>query len=213
MKRWLKQNIGILYIVLLTGVLSAVLLRSDELPNMLKTLGSLQVRWVWAAAACILIYLALRALSLWFYLKSRGCQLRLYEALIITGIGQFYSAVTPSASGGQPMQVLAMHQRGIPLSIGTAAVSLKFIGFQTTFMLMGGLLWATHMHMVGNQLGGVRWLVLLGYLLNSVMIFLVLTAMNNRGLVDRVMDWLIRMAHGCGWRATRTRRAPGRPTC
>lgn len=194
MKQWLKRNIGVLYICVLTLILGVYLVRSGELPRMLDSLWRLDVRWVWAGALCILVYLLLRATTLKYYLWSRKCDIRFHQALIISGIGQFYSAITPSASGGQPLQVLAMHKRGIPISTGTAAVSIKFIAFQLSFMLMGGALWATHMHMVADQLGPVRWLVALGYLINATLIVVVLLTMSSKGVVDRLVRWAIRMA-------------------
>ncbi len=193
MKNRIRKNIGLLYIVVLTAVLLVILARSDELPGMIKTLGQLRVEWVWAAAGCIVLYLLARAATLQYYLRSRQCGQPFWDTLIISCIGQFYSAITPSASGGQPLQVLAMHQRGIPISIATAAVSIKFIGFQTAFMLLGGVLWGTHMHMVADQLGPVRWLVALGYLINALLIALVVLTMVNRSAVDRVVAWLIRL--------------------
>ncbi|MDL2206198.1 flippase-like domain-containing protein [Eubacteriales bacterium OttesenSCG-928-N13] len=193
MKQWLKRNIGPVYVVILTAVLAIWLLNSDELPEMIRTLGQLEVKWVWIAFGCIMGYLLMRAGTLHFYLHSRGCAPKFYDTLMVSGIGQFYSAITPSASGGQPMQVLAMHHRGIPVSIATAAVSIKFVGFQLAFLLTGGALWATHVHLVSDQLGPVRWLVVLGYLVNSLLIFAVLMAMVNRSIIDRLVDWAIRM--------------------
>ncbi len=193
MKQWLKKNIGLVYIGLLTLILVLVLVNSDELPNVLRTLESLDVRWVWGAFGAMIAYLLMRAVTMWFYIRSRGCKLNFGDALLVSGIGQFYSAITPSASGGQPLQVLALHQRGIPVSIGTAAVSIKFVGFQLAFLLMGGALWATRWGVVEGQLYGARWLVALGYLINLALIVVVLLTMAEAAWVDRFVGWLVRL--------------------
>ncbi len=193
MINWFKKNAGLIYIGMLTLILVLVLANSDELPNVLRTLSSLDVRWVWGAFGTMMAYLLMRATTMWFYLKSRGQKLNFGNAMLVSGIGQFYSAITPSASGGQPIQVLALHQRGIPLSMGTATVSIKFVGFQLAFLLMGGVLWASRWHAVADQLYGARWLVALGYLINIGLIVVVLLTMAKAAWVDRFVGVLVRL--------------------
>ena len=50
-------------------------------------------------------------------------------------IGQFFSAVTPGASGGQPMQVYAMAKQGVDSGTATSALVQKFLVYQTVLTL------------------------------------------------------------------------------
>ncbi|MBQ8088064.1 MAG: flippase-like domain-containing protein, partial [Clostridia bacterium] len=181
------------YVSAMTVAMVVVLLCSNELPEMIDTLGQLNLRWVLAAGALMIGYLCLRVLTLRFYLQRNGYFLSLRDAIGVTGTGQFYSAITPSASGGQPMQVLRLHQKGVPASIGTACISVKFLGFQAAFISMGLGLLVSHWRFVNEQLYGWRWLVALGYLLNVGLIGAVLMTIPKLKLVDRFAAWVLRL--------------------
>ena len=193
MRDFFKRFGGIVYILLITLALGIWLLASDELPIILNTLGDLDARWMWGCVGCIGLYLFLRAAAIKYYLRSDGHRISWINATLVTGVGQFYSAITPSASGGQPLQVLAMIKMGMPASAATATVSVKFIGFQLAVMLSGGALWATHFEAVTQQLGPYRWLVTLGYFINAALMVLVALTIFKSRIVDGIVNFFIRL--------------------
>ena len=104
------------------------------------------------AVACgglIALYLAARAVTLVYYLGRQGVRIAL--ATTPTPLRASASSIppSPSSSGGQPMQVLAMHRLGIPVSTATATVSVKFIGFQCALLVTGLVFWLAHWDMAG----------------------------------------------------------------
>lgn len=52
-------------------------------------------------------------------------------------IGYFFSAITPSASGGQPMQIYAMKKDGIQISHGSITLLIELLCFQLVTCLYG----------------------------------------------------------------------------
>lgn len=193
MRAFLKKYSGPLYVVLITAVMLAILLRSNELEQICRTLAALDARWVLAAAACIALYLFLRVAALKFYFSRRGHRISWIQAVGVTGAGQFYSAITPSASGGQPMQVLWLHRFKIPASLGTACVSAKFLGFQTAVLSLGAAAWLLNRQLVAQQLHGFRWLILLGYAVNSALITAILLTLPKSRIMDRLIRLLVRL--------------------
>ena len=193
MRKFLKKYAGPLYVALITAVLVVILGCTDELEQIRAALGGLDVKWVWAAAGCIGLYLFLRMATLRFYLSRRGCMISWRQAAGVTGAGQFYSAITPSASGGQPMQVLWLHRLGVPASVGTACVSAKFLGFQSGFLCLGALLATVRRGMLRTQLDGLLWLVAAGYVINAALIACVILTLPKWNAVDRLARLLIRL--------------------
>lgn len=113
----------------------------------------------------IYLLLAVGAMGIYFFCEGtnivHGLNLLGYEKNGIEGmkyamIGFFFSSVTPSASGGQPMQLYKMKKDGIQIGHGTAALVLEFISFQTMSVLLalGGLIlqWNTITTAMGNQI-------------------------------------------------------------
>lgn len=192
MKRFFKKYASVLYILLASALVAVIVLHSSDLPAALRAFGTLNARWLWACGGLIALYLAARAVTLVYYLGRQGIRIALADALTVTGIGQFYSAITPSSSGGQPMQVLAMHRLGVPVSTATATVSVKFIGFQCAVLVTGLVFWLAHWDMAAGQLAGMRYLVALGYLVNSALMVGVALTMVRSRRVNRVVSWCVR---------------------
>lgn len=193
MRQILKKYSGLIYVALITIVMLVLLLRSSELEQIWLTLGTLDLSHVLAAAGCIALYLLLRMTTLKFYLARHGHPITWMQAAGVTGAGQFYSAITPSASGGQPMQVLYLRRMGVPASLGTACVSVKFLGFQAAVLSLGGLSGLLNREMIAHQLYGFRWLVLLGCAVNSALIVVVLLTLPRWTVVDHLIRFFIRL--------------------
>lgn len=184
MREKLRKNLGLIYIVLITAAIAVLLLCSDELTEVAEALHTLNGWWVAAAAGCVAAYLALRMAAMRFYLCRHGYPISWIDTAAAMGSGQFYSAITPSASGGQPMQVLLLRRLGVPVGVATVCVSVKFIGFQAAILLLGGTLWLSNSELVSSQLYGFRWLIALGFAVNAGLIAVLILAVAHIGVVD-----------------------------
>jgi len=193
MKVKLKKYSGVLYIGLMTLIVGFVLVQNNDIGMLLDALHSMRWQWVIAAGSCIAGYLYLRLAIIKLYVGRRGYRISWRNAAAVTGAGQFYSAITPSASGGQPMQVYYLHRHGVPASIGTACVSVKFLAFQSAYLLLGGLLWLLNREAVAQQLSGMRWLVVVGFIVNSALIVLVILTAVFRRFLQILAGGLVRL--------------------
>ena len=193
MRAFWKKYIGPIYIALIALIVTGILVCNNEIGMIFEALASLEIQWIWAAAGCIVFYLLLRMAQLRYYLARRGHRISWLQAAEVTGAGQFYSAITPSASGGQPMQVLYLHGMGVPVSLGTACISVKFLGFQSSYLILGGVMALLRFEMVVRQLHGFLWLAALGYAVNSALIAAVLLTIPKTKIVDQLARWVIRL--------------------
>lgn len=193
MLKTLKKNAGLIFVVLVSALTIVILICTDELKQIQALMKILRPSGMIAAVICLLLYFFFRMAAMMYYLRRNGCKVSWRTVIAACGAGQFYSAITPSASGGQPMQVLLLRKRGVPVSVGTVCVSVKFIGFQLAFMLMGSILWLVNHDMVSEQLYGLRWLVAIGYVMNGFQLVLVGSAVWRYDVVERICARLVRL--------------------
>ena len=62
-------------------------------------------------------------------------EVRFKDSLMCGLLGQFYCAITPSATGGQPMQVYFMSKRKVDAGTTTSALTQKFLIYQSTLII------------------------------------------------------------------------------
>ncbi len=189
-----KRYMGLVYVLVVAFIFVAWALHTGQVPAIMKQLGALDSKWLWLSAGLLAGYILTRALTLYTYLKSEGTPLSYGKSLAVTGIGQFYSAITPSSSGGQPLEVISMARWNVPGPVATAAVSVQFICFQLSLVLLGAGLWIYTRDHVALYLGGLTWFVALGFILNSGMPLLVVLLGVSRPVMNaitRAAVWLL----------------------
>ena len=70
-------------------------------------------------------------------LRSMGCPQPFRRCCYYSSVGFFFSTITPSATGGQPAQILSMSRDGVPTATGALDMLLVTIGYNTAAMIYG----------------------------------------------------------------------------
>lgn len=119
-----------------------------------------------------------RCLRLFHYKVNPICGLK--YALI----GFFFSAVTPSASGGQPMQVYYMHKDRIDVSHSTLALLFELLSFETVTVTLAIAGFIYQYEIIDQSMGNMKYLLFVGVGLNViVMILLIITIFTKKSIV------------------------------
>ena len=110
-------------------------------------------------------------------LRSLGCPQPFRRCAYYSSVGFFFSTITPSATGGQPAQIVAMRRDGPPAASGALDMLLVTIGYNTAAMAWGvfALLTAGGLtERLGGQVGLLLGLGLAVFALLDVAMFLFL---------------------------------------
>ena len=83
------------------------------------------------------LFLCCEAGATWSILRRLGCPQSFRRCVYYSCTGFFFSTITPSATGGQPAQVLAMSRDGTPAASGALDMLLVTIGYNTAAMGWG----------------------------------------------------------------------------
>ncbi len=191
MKR--RNLFSLIFIGATLGLMVVLAFSGGELTGAWGALRTLDMRWVLAALAAIALNVLFDALCMFYFLRGQKHGVTLGTAVYVSLIGFYYSNITPGASGGQPMQVYHMSKHGVPVAIGTSAVSIRFFASQLMLVLTAGALWLANAGFVEAQLGGVRLIVYIGFGLNFLSIPLILLAALHRPLVEAVIGFFVRL--------------------
>ena len=96
---------------------------------------------------------------------------------------QFFNAVTPFSTGGQPFQIYKFKKHGFSLEKGTNIIIQDFIVYQIALILLGTIAIVTNnVFNIFPEDSFLEKLVFIGYLINlSVIILLFIVAFNKKG--------------------------------
>ena len=94
------------------------------------------------AAGLGLIFICLEGGMLRILLRTMGQKSGLLKCIGYSFVGFFYSGITPSASGGQPMQLYYMKKDGNRLGDSTVALMVTALCYKLALVCIGAALWA-----------------------------------------------------------------------
>lgn len=158
---------GMLYI--LATVLAVVLFGAlnRELGNVFRVLGGLRPGWLSLAFAATAVFFVLEGGIIRLLLRGEGTGLSLPAAMKVGLIGVYYSYITPSATGGQPMQAVYLRRERIPVGFSTAMLFLKFVCYQCAFVLISLVSFFAMLPVLRERQPGLIPFILLGLVING----------------------------------------------
>ena len=116
----------------------------------------------------------------------------LFRVFKYTCIGNFFSAITPAATGGQPVEVYYMNKDGIETSNGTMAMLMQLCGFQTSILILSVIGAVLN---PGLLSGGIIWFYILGLTINGVALLLMILGAFNEKMIFFTRDFLVKFMH------------------
>lgn len=116
-------------------------------------------------------------------------KISILKALKFTWIGFFFSAITPAATGGQPVEVYYMNKEKIKVSNGTMAMLLQLCGFQISTILVSIVCAILNFDMLKD---GMIWFYLLGLSLNTIALTFMLIGVFSKKITTKLINGLIR---------------------
>lgn len=200
MKRVSKQSrsrlLSIAFIAFTFVFVIVFILKTGDLNQIAEAFRSINPYWFAAAVGCFVVQAFFEGWSLSLFFKFYGVKLRLGHGILVGLLGMYYGAITPAASGSQPMQIFSLKKRGVPAGIATSVLAVKFFCWQLSFMLAGTVLWIMYGRLVYETIGQAGiWLIIVGYLINFLMVGAVILLSISRNLVRAIIIFFVKLAH------------------
>ena len=165
----IKNKLNILILIIVTLIVLYISLK-DNFFEVINGLTKLNIFWIIIAIIFVIGYYFLRALSLHtFVTKFKNISFnKIFKIVFIT---QFFDGITPSSSGGQPYQIYAFKKEDIHLVDATNIAIQNFIVYQIALVLLGLIAVILNKYLkLFEQLGIIKNLIMLGFIINVVVI-------------------------------------------
>lgn len=102
----------------------------DGLIDLLSTPDSFNPWWILIALIVFDLNILIDTIVTLVFVRSQFKSFRFIDSLKVALVGVFFGAVTPSNTGGQPMQLYLMSKMKINVGFGSACMTQKFIVYQ-----------------------------------------------------------------------------------
>ena len=183
---------GLLFL-LIVGLTFSIIFKGDNVNEIIKAIFLVKIKYVILAVLCGSCFICCEGINIGRTLKSLGYKCSYLTSIKYGLVGFFFSSVTPSASGGQPMQVYYMSKDKINLSHGTLALLIEVASYQLVNISLGILAFLYSFDFIKTLSLGVKILIAVGTFLNIVAFICILLALFSKKVVFLIMNLIVKL--------------------
>lgn len=127
-------------------------------------------------------------------LRLLGHKITVMQAIKYAIVGFFFCAITPAASGGQPLQVYYMHKDGINYTHSTISVLVQTFAYVLTMVILAIFGYIINYDFI-SSLGFIEYFFFIGIIVNLVVVTLTLIAMFSSKTSKKLVDFGYKILH------------------
>lgn len=178
-------------------ILFVFLVSNNGLATLAEIIGSLQFGWLAATLVAVAGGWLLEGLVLHIIIqhvwKKDGWEYKKSYNVGMTGL--LYNAITPSATGGQPMQIYTLHNMGMDTGVACSVIAVKTLIYQVVMLVYAMVMVIDKIRYFQTNVTNFSFVTIIGIICNSTFIALVFLFMVSEKTTDRLLRWGLRL--GC----------------
>ncbi len=185
-KFWKKYS-SYLFFVFLISATAIVIVTQVDPETFLRTIKRTNGYFLLIGFGCVFGYWILEAFMLLKLMRRENPSESFHFAWTVTMVGQYYNLITPSATGGQPLQLYEMSKKNYGIGSGTAVLVQKYALYQVTvtfLAIVATILSITTLH---HSLDAAKWLIAIGLIVNIAGVVLIFILAFNANAAKAIM--------------------------
>ncbi len=172
-----KNLISAGVLLLLAALTVSAIFKGNDMAAVFAAMGKLHPAYLCAAAATAIFFVSAEGLMIWYLLRLLDYKTSAAVCIKYSFVGFFFSGITPSATGGQPMQLYYMQKEGHKVSDSTVVLMTVAVIYKFVLVVMGvGILIFYH-EPLALYLKQYLYLYYLGLFLNTALVVILLFIM------------------------------------
>lgn len=192
-----KNIISGIFFLLLAGLTFYTIFNGNDMKAVAEAIGRVHPGYLIGAAVLGIFFVCAEGIMIWYLLHALDKRAKLLSCIRYSFVGFFFSGITPSATGGQPMQLYYMNKDKLKMSECTVVLMTVAVIYKLVLVVMGiGILLFAHKELAGF-LGAYLYLYYLGLFLNVIVVAVLLFVMVRpklfTGVVFSIEKFLVKL--------------------
>lgn len=186
-----KINIMILIVITIMVLFFSL---KDDFYAVIEQILTINPIWLLVSTFLLLSYFFLRSIDFLKLIQRSEPDYTFKKALKLMITTQFFNAVTPFATGGQPFQVYMLKKDGIRIPEGTTIIIQNFILYQIALVFLGTVAVITNYfcHFY-KEIEVLKNIVTIGFVMNTLVIIGLFVISFARGFNKKIVNFAIKV--------------------
>lgn len=183
-----KKVIQFLLFIFLMLLTFYTIFSKNDMKDVVTYIYDLDPIYLVCAVFSALFFVAAEGFMIWYLLRAIGKNTGVLSCIGYSYIGFFFSGITPSASGGQPVQLYYMKKDGIPLAEGTLSLMTVAVLYKFILVLIGVGVLIFWKNGLALYLGSYMALYYLGIFLNALLVIILILIMLHGEWMGKIIE-------------------------
>lgn len=181
-KYWISAAVLVLVICLTMYTL----LKDFNISDIVNTILGVNPICIVLCVIMVILYSVFEGLGLKVALRTFGTKISCKKGFVYGNVDLYFSLITPSSTGGQPVMAYYMNKDSIPISQSTMAILLNTLNFKVVLLLLATAMLVFKPDLIFGNGVLVTVLYFIGYGMNVIMSTLCFMAMFSQTVVRKV---------------------------
>ena len=137
MNKTKKIIFNTIFLVVVFGLTIYGVFHGEDLGAVMDAIQSADKIWLLPGVALVAFFIWGESIIIWYMMRSYGIHLRKRVCFLFSSVGFFFSCITPSASGGQPMQAYYMKKKNISIPVSAVILMIITITYKLVLVVIG----------------------------------------------------------------------------
>lgn len=192
-----KTIINVIFLITIFCLTMYFVFRGEDMEEILAVARTAKKGYLLLSVGCVVLFIMGESVIIYYMMKSLGAKVKMAHCALYSFVGFFFSCITPSATGGQPMQIYYMKKDDLPIPVTTLVLMIVTITYKAVLVFIGIAACILGGGFLKGYLGNLMWVFYLGVGLNIFCVGLMLVLVFAPGLAKalmvrglKVLEWL-----------------------
>lgn len=165
-----KYIFNVLFLIVLMAGTGYFLLKDQEITEIIKYIKQADKKYLLLGFCLVMIYVSFESVIIHYLMNSLSYAIKFIHCLKYSFIGFFVSAITPSATGGQPAQLYYMSGDGISMAVSSLVLMVVTVAYKIVLLVLGILMFVIKYDFVMDHISNIALIMIYGVAVNLVVI-------------------------------------------
>ncbi|MBQ8305186.1 MAG: flippase-like domain-containing protein [Blautia sp.] len=182
-----KMLWNIIFMAVIFGITVYLVFRGKDVGEIIAVASHAKPGYLLIALVCLITFIIGESTVIYYMMKTLGADIRMSHCALYSFVGFFFSCITPSATGGQPMQIYYMRKDKLPVPVTTLVLMIVTITYKAVLVIIGVAVFLFCRSFLEGYLGDLMWVFYVGVLMNVFCVSGMLVLVFAPGLAKWIM--------------------------
>ena len=188
-----KKIVNIVFLLVVFALTIYSVFKGEDLRAVIKAILQVNPWYLLPGILGVVVFIWGESIIIHYMFGTLGIREKKRTCFLYSCVGFFFSAITPSASGGQPMQIYYMRKNKIPVPVSTLVLMIVTITYKLVLVAVGLFVAFFQRGFVHKYLEGILPVFYLGVGLNVACCIAMSILAFHPALAKGIMMWCLKI--------------------